>query len=323
MPQRDRRTSNPTGQPGDDFRRIAGIGPALERRLHDAGILSYHDLAEQTPEEITAALTDVTGVSPQRIASQDWTGQARRLAGPPPEAPDPSQRYASFHVEFLLDPDLGVRRTKIHDHQTDTDDTWPGWDEDRLLALLRDRVPVAAAREPATAELQPPAPPSMRQPPAATASTDLPPPALRIEELSPVRDGQRGDIRRPDEPISVQLTLRAEPSDTPHAAAVDFTAELTARSKLGHNQRWSLGTTHGTIRGDEPLSVELTGPPLPPGLYRLVAIVAVYSADHHPEAQPLFRRDVSGGLIHVAEAPTRTAPAEDAMSSTSRTLSSR
>jgi hypothetical protein len=316
MPQRDRPKSNHAGQPGDDFRRIAGIGPALERRLHDAGILTYQDLAARSPEEIAAALADVTGVSPERIASQDWIGQARQLAGPPPEGAEPSQRYASFHVELLLDPDLGVRRTKVHHYQTDTDDTWPGWDEDRLLTLLRDRIAPTAARQPTdAADLQPPAPPSTSQPPAATPSTDLPPPSLRIEELTPIRDGQRGDIRRPDEPISVRLTLRVEPTDTPHAATVDFTADIAARSKLGDNQRWPLGTTHGTVRVNDPLSVELTGPPLRPGLYRLVATVAVYPADHAPEAQPLDRRDASGDLIQVANAPTQPAPAGDVTSS--------
>ena len=308
MPQRDRPKSNPTGQAGDDFRRIPGIGPALERRLHDAGILTYQDLADRTPEEIAAALANVTGVSAERIAGQDWIGQARQLAGPPPEASDPSQRYASFHVEFLLDPDLGVRRTKVHDHQTDTDDAWPGWDEDRLLTLLRDRVPAAAAQEPTTtaaADLQPPAPP------AATLPSVLPPPVLRVEELIIVRDGQRGDLRRPDEPTSVRLTLRAEPSDRPHAATVDFTADIAARSKLGDNQRWPLGSTHGAIRGDEPLSVELTGPPLRPGLYRLAATVAVYPGDHPPEAEPFYRRDALGDLIQVANAPTQPAPDGD------------
>jgi Helix-hairpin-helix domain len=310
MPRHDRPTSNPTGQPGDDLRRITGIGPALERRLNEAGILTYQDLAERTPEDIAAALAEATGVSPQRIASQDWIGQARRLVGPPPQAAEPSQRYASFHVELLLDPDLGVRRTKIHDYQTDTDDTWPGWDEDRLLALLRDRVPVAAAREPTVAaDLQPPTLPSASQPPAAAPSLSLPPPALRIEELT-IREGRRGGIRRSDEPTSVQLTLRAVPGDTP-PAAVDFTADVAARGKLGHDQPWPVGTTHGTIRGDDPLSVELTGPPLPPGLYRLVAAVAVYSADHPPEAQPLYSRDVSGDLIQVTDAPTQATPARE------------
>jgi hypothetical protein len=303
--------SNLPDRPGDDFRKIAGIGPALERRLHDAGILTYQDLAGHTPEEIAAALADVAGVSPERIIRQEWIGQARQLAGPPPlpEASEPSQHYASFHVELLLAPDLGVRRTKVHDYQTDTDDTWPGWDEHRLLTPLRDRIPIAGPRQPIeSADLQP-ATPSTNPPPPAPPPTTLPPSFLRIEELTPIRNGRRDYIRRPDEPTSVRLSLCTNPTDIPHAATFDFTAEIAARSKLGDNQRLPLGTTHGAIRVNEPLSVELTGPPLPPGLYRLVATVTIYAAGHTAKAQPLYSRGASGDLIHVADAPTQTAPA--------------
>jgi Helix-hairpin-helix domain len=328
MPQRDRPKSSPTSQPSDDFERIAGIGPALERRLHDAGILTYQDLAGHTPEEIAAVLTGVTGISPERIASQDWIGQAHQLAEPSPlpEPSEPSQRYASFHIELLLDPDLGVRRTKVHDHQRDTDDTWPGWDEDRLLTLLRDRVPINAARQPkesanlqpatAPANLQPATAPASRPPPA-TPPTSLPPSFLRIEEFTPIRDGERGYIRSPDEPTSVRLSLRINPTDMPHAATFDFTADIAARSKLGDNQRLPLGTTHGAIRVNEPVSVELIGPPLPLGLYRLIATVTVYPADHTPQAQPLYRRGASGDLMQIADAPIQTAPAGDLTSSNS------
>ena len=34
---------------GDDFTRISGIGKALDRRLHEAGVNSYADLAAVTP----------------------------------------------------------------------------------------------------------------------------------------------------------------------------------------------------------------------------------------------------------------------------------
>jgi Helix-hairpin-helix domain len=321
MARHDRPESDHAGEPGDEFQKIAGIGSALARRLHDAGILTYNDLAERTPEEIAAILTDMGRVSVERIASQDWIGQARRLAGAQPEPSDPGQRYASFHIEVLLDAD-SVRRTKVHDHQTDTDDTWAGWDEDRLLTLLRDRLPTAAARQPTDApDLQPPAPTD--EPPPATVPTaslpqpaSLPPSALLIEELTPIRDGRRGYLRRPDEATAVRLTLRINSTAGPRAATFDFSADVAARSKLGDNQRRSLGTVDGAIRGNEPVSVELTGEPLPPGLYRLVATVTIYPAGHTREAQPLSSRSATGDLVHVADAPTETAPAEGPIPST-------
>lgn len=138
--------SSSTGRPGDDFRKIDGVGRRFEQRLWDAGIFTYGDLAQRTPEEIAAVLAPMAGISPERISSQ-----ARELAGSPPEAPVPRQHYAAFHVEFLLESDNSVRRTKVHQHQTDARDAWPGWDEERLLSFLRDRIPLPAAPAPADA----------------------------------------------------------------------------------------------------------------------------------------------------------------------------
>jgi hypothetical protein len=78
---RDPAQSTPAGKAGDDFQKIAGIGAGIERRLHSADILTYHDLAARSPEEIAASLAGMAGLSAARIASQDWVGQARQLAG--------------------------------------------------------------------------------------------------------------------------------------------------------------------------------------------------------------------------------------------------
>ena len=211
MPPRDPRKSTPAGQAGDDFQQIQGIGAAIDRRLHDAGILTYQDLAALTPEQIAASLAGVAGLSPARIASQDWAGQASRLAGPaaPPLPSEPDQRYASFHVELLLDVDDSVRRTKVHHHQSGTDEAWAGWDEDRLLALLRDHIPNMSSRLPAEAADVPSsaapaaaepetAAPSGAQLDRATASGDQPDRAVPSEDQPDgaiPSGGQAGDSR--------------------------------------------------------------------------------------------------------------------------------
>ncbi len=142
--------SSSTGPSGDDFRKIDGIGRILERRLWDAGILTYNDLGQRTPEEIAAILPSTAGISAERIASQDWTGRARELAEHPPEASVPRQHYAAFYVEFLLESDNSVRGTRVHHHQTDARESWAGWDEEKLLTFLRDRIPLSATATPAT-----------------------------------------------------------------------------------------------------------------------------------------------------------------------------
>jgi hypothetical protein len=86
----------------------------------------------------------------------------------------------------------------------------------------------------------------------------------------------------------------------PEAANLDFTADVTASSVLGDSQRWPLGTVQGAVRVDEPLSVELTGGPLPRGLYRPEATVLIYPTKHAPDSEPLQGRQASGALIQVA-----------------------
>jgi hypothetical protein len=318
---REPRKSTSADQTGDDFQKIAGIGQAIERRLHEAGILTYQDLAARSPEQIAARLTDVAGLSSARITSQDWTGQAGRLAGPaaPPLPSEPDQKYASFHIELLLDVDGSVRRTRVHHLKSGQDEAWPGWDEGRLIALLRDHIPRLAPRQPAKA----PGPPS-----SATLTTDqqetaapsgseletvqlpvsLPSSFLRIENLGFTREGQRSHRYAPDEPTSIGFTLHVTQASTLQAAAFDFTADVTASSELGDNQRQPLGTVQGAVRTGEPLPVELAGPPLPRGLYRLEATVAIYPADHTRDSKPLHSRRRTGAFVQVADVPAQPVP---------------
>jgi hypothetical protein len=319
MTQRGDPKSSRAGRSGDDFREIDGIGRVFEQRLWDAGIFTYSDLARRTPEEIAAVLAPMAGISPERIASQ-----ARELAGPPPEASVPGQHYAAFYVEFLVESDNSVRRTKVHQHQTDARDAWPGWDEERLLSFLRDRIPLPAEATPAEATpaeapgLEPTHTQTRDQGPASagppTGQLSAPVPdrlpswSLSIEELAPIRDGQRSYILSPNEPSSVRLTMRINPIGTPIHDTFDFSATIVARRFGGHN-RSPLGTTNGTVRVSDPVSVEVTGPALPADLYRLVVTVDIYPADHSPEEPPLYRKRASGDLMQVADAPLGSAPA--------------
>ena len=314
MTQRDPKSSS-GGRSGDDFRKIDGIGPVFEQRLWDAGIFTYDDLARRTPEEIAAVLAPMAVISPERIANQ-----ARELAGPPPEESVPRQHYAAFHVEFLLESDNSVRRTKVLHHQTDARDAWPGWDEERLLSFLRDRIPLPAATTPAdapglkAAQTQTRDQAATSAKPAQMAQLSAPVPdrlpswSLSIEELAPIRDGQRSYVLSHHEPSSVRLTMRIHPIGTPIHDTFDFSVTIAARTFGGHD-RLPLGTTHGTVRVSDPVSVEVTGPALPADLYRLVVVVDIYPADHSPEEPPLYQKRASGDLMQVAADPLESGPA--------------
>ena len=320
--------SSSTGRSGDDFRKIDGIGRVLERRLWDAGILTYRDLGQRTPEEIVAMLPSTAGISVERIASQNWTGQARELAEAAPGASVPRQHYAAFHVEFLLESDNIVRGTRVHHHQTDAREAWAGWDEEKLLTFLRDRIPLPAAAapadmpdvepterqkdEPAQAQARDQEPanvePAPVGEPSAAVPDRLPPLSLSIEELTPIRGGQRSRYLSPSEPSSVRLTMQINPIGAPIHDTFDFSATIAARRFAGHD-RSPLGVTHGTVRAREPVSVEVTGPALPADLYRLVATVEIYPGDHDPGEPPLYQMRASGDLVRVTDTPPGSARA--------------
>jgi hypothetical protein len=322
MSQRDDPKPSRAGQSGDDFQKIAGIGSTLAQRLWNAGILTYDDLARRDPKEIAA----VAGISAERIASQNWTGQARELAGPPPEASDSRQHYAAFHVEFLLESDNRVRRTKVRHHQTDIRDTWAGWDEERLLTFLRAHIPLPVEETPADAPVPEPAhtqtpdqaPASVPAGPASRPSpsgAERPPSwSLSIDELAPVRGDQRSYARGPREASSVRLTMRITPAGPLSHDTFDYSATIAARA-FGGRDRSPLGTAQGAIRVGDPLSVKVTGPALPVGQYRLVATVDIYAAGHSPAEPSLHSQGVSGDLMQVADNPLGSAPAVAQVSS--------
>jgi len=327
MSQRDDPKPSSTAQSGDDFQKIARIGRTRAERLRNAGILTYDDLARHSPEEIAA----VTGISAELIAREDWIGQARKLAGSPPEASVPRQRRLTFHLEFLVESDNGVRHTKVSHHQTNTSDDWPGWDEEKLLTFLRARLPLTAASAPTDApgpepvqsqtpdqarqtpdqetpdqetpdqaSASVPAGPASRPSPSAPAPERPPSWSLSIEELAPVHGDQRSYTRGPSEPNSVRLTMRINPAVTLSNDTFDYSVTIAART-FGGRDRSLLGSANGTIRVSDATSVGVTGPALPVGQYRLVATVEIYPAGHSPQEPPLHRQGVSGDLMRVAD----------------------
>ena len=62
----------------DDLKMISGVGPGLEKKLQDAGIASYAQIAALTDAEITELETNVIKFA-GRIKRDDWIGQATQL----------------------------------------------------------------------------------------------------------------------------------------------------------------------------------------------------------------------------------------------------
>ena len=68
---------SPEGAP-DDLKKISGIGPGIEKTLHELGIYHFRQIAQLTPDHV--AWIDHHLRFRGRIQREDWIGQARRLA---------------------------------------------------------------------------------------------------------------------------------------------------------------------------------------------------------------------------------------------------
>jgi predicted flap endonuclease-1-like 5' DNA nuclease len=68
--------ARPEGEP-DDLKRISGIGPGIEKTLHELGIFHFRQIAAFTPEHV--AWVNQRLRFKGRIEREDWIGQARRL----------------------------------------------------------------------------------------------------------------------------------------------------------------------------------------------------------------------------------------------------
>ena len=82
--QEENATSGDSGE-GDDLSLLSGVGPVLEKKLREAGITTFRQIAELTPER--AKELDAQLKLGGRIEREEWIEQAKELmAGKAPRA---------------------------------------------------------------------------------------------------------------------------------------------------------------------------------------------------------------------------------------------
>jgi len=293
----------------DDFNLIRGIGPAVASRLYSAGILTYAQLGALSPEDLAALVSNLPGMSAERIAKQDWIGQARALAPAEPRneaaALADRQHYATFTVELLLDADGDVRRTRVAHIQSGEEEPWGGWDEARLMdflarrgALRRGPVELAPAVEEATM----PAPQvaltaEPASPPAATPSLGG---QLRLPEFQtiPADAATASSILLHGQPFVVRITLDFTEVAAPPNVPLNYTATIYAKD-LGGGPRQTMGEAHGTITPIDRGTINVAGMALPPSTYRPQAVVALTLPSAEPKLRPDLMAWVEGSLLQV------------------------
>ncbi|MCM2562253.1 50S ribosomal protein L21 [Lutimaribacter sp. EGI FJ00015] len=63
----------------DDLKKLSGVGPALEKKLHEAGVTTFAQIAAWTEQDIAAMDEKLSFKG--RIEREGWVDQAKELAG--------------------------------------------------------------------------------------------------------------------------------------------------------------------------------------------------------------------------------------------------
>jgi hypothetical protein len=271
-PQMQRATP---ARPGE-LRRIEGITPAIEGRLHEAGITTFAQLAEARPEFLAEVLRPIGAVTTRRVVQQGWIAAARALAAEssPFALSRPELQNEGFVVDLFLDVNREVQLTQVLHVKSAAGESWQGWDAERLLGFFR--------RNSQLPETKPPA-----------LSSD--PLDLRGIEI---HSSQGRPIARCDEPLNAQFVFDLNKPFRASTRPLTYQAEIRARSSKG--DRIILAQAEGEL---DPLSesLELTVPPglLNPGLYRIRGTLTVTRPGSTREKAFTKTTSLPGGILRI------------------------
>jgi hypothetical protein len=311
-------TSKRTLSKADNFRLIKGISRSIERHLHEAGILTYGQLASLKPNGISTILGDLNGVSTKRISKENWIEQARALSSQSElqelkeetagEEILPSIQRAgltSFVVELLRDEEGKTKRTKVMHVDTGHEDTWTGWQERRLVdffitrsgicpsgaeADLSTAPPIEHTRKarlalsmisaPVTAAGQIPSPePSIEPlPKSIEITTSTGRPALQESMTVPFHPRTDTGVLSSNQTFDVHLALDLREIDAGGRKSLGYKAAIYAKNLKGR-LRQSVGEADGLLEATDTPIIIVNGKPLPQGLYRLQAVVGLSDPD--------------------------------------------
>lgn len=279
-----------------EFWRISGIKEASERRLKAAGIQSFRELAESTPEEIAKALQGQVGAK-ERAARQDWFGQARKLAETlaqadsiPAQEQGERQHYETFLLELLLDDDRQVRRTRVSQVRGSQKDSWAGWDPNRLIGWIREQANLWTEYEP------PPNPPI--ETPKVENERVSGTVTLGIETIfGPGMETPRRFFNA-GQPLEMRLMLDLSQADVSPNCTVAYMAAVEAK-RVGARQVLILGQTQGLCKATPEMDLTIPLQPVEAGTYRIVTSVKVYPQNSKFAEDESIQVVREGGLIHI------------------------
>lgn len=274
---------------GDDFTHIRGIGPGIASRLHGAGILRYTQLASLSPEEIVAACGGLIGLTVERVAQQDWAGQAQEISRAANDALTDDRgghlHYETFTVELLLDEENLVRRTRLVDVRAGMEEAWAGWDAEHLAQFM---VAQSGLREAAALEAAPSAPE------LAPLSGQME--IRKLAALQPAT-GLEKQILHSQQPFALRLSLDLSQVQMRDAA---LRCHMVIQGKeLSSGERLLLAEWDEEQAPAPTMDLSQEHPGLPAGMYRLEAAVVLRPAAAQETTEQELAAFVEGRLLQI------------------------
>jgi hypothetical protein len=291
----------------DDLTVIKGIGPTRQEWLRKSfNIRTYDDLAALSPDELETQLK-AEGRIASRSELEAWLNQAHRLADQANSTPSTAtsltttpavteatladttnhwQAFASYVVEFQTRPVEDAApapleyRTAVHHMEADIGKSWPGINTTDLCAWMLAQVSVPPEEEPIAAAADVvlvATPTALRMAISYVRLMQLPDVAVKIlsnEAHRPFPGGIQSDV-----PFMLEVAFVLSGQGTADMVnhQLLYSAQFHLRD-LNSGVSTHLGDSSPTplSAGKDLYTARLPNVTLPPGLYRLRAIVTLY-----------------------------------------------
>ena len=208
------------------FTAIKGIGKRTDARLHEAGVDTWHSLAE-----VLMALSTIREASSERLG--DMGRQAAKRAsrtrdGATTEARD-VERPHGFVVEITFDPSGGALRSSVTDVRAGRGQQWAGWEPASLISFIEQRTGLDGS--PATAPARPARAVRSRRPAA-----QRPRPAAKRTPNEPNGRDRLNGLDEPNEPSG----LHGRSSHRPRRPSASAGRSAVDRGRSRSWSSWAL-----------------------------------------------------------------------------------
>jgi predicted flap endonuclease-1-like 5' DNA nuclease len=334
LPKRERPANTSKRTTADNLEIIEGICPEVVRRLNAGGIFSYAQLAELSVERLANL---VPGLSAKRETYQSWLKQAHHLSSKRVTAKQrkktttPRGRHNSVTIELHLNEDNSVQYTRITHTRCEVKESWPGWEESRLVEFLVRHVGLNLPKREPTSEAESSSPICLYKAPVTIAAPESNPAPACPPFSEPVTPPMTlGDV-----PSSLDLETHFEgqlricnliitaiDSDVSrksvHAGDIfncclvmdfsevkispdvrlNYTVTVWAK-KLGEKSRQIVGKGQGVLVPDEKTSCAVEVTLTSQGIYHLEAIVTLTEANKTSLPQHSLIAIQRGSPLHV------------------------